>query len=247
MFGKGQDMIENIVFDFGYVLAYPRSGNWFITPKSRKLLTKGDLLKLKLHYHRNEKVLALARRHLNEEHLMHTQQEEIEHFQVYYQILLTGFGITKDVGLKASALAKDLVLNDERIGIYEDVGKVLPKLKENYRIAILSDNWPSLRRLLNNYRIAEHLDGLIISSDYGICKDDVQLFQIAIRELKIKPEHSVFVDDSEQNLINAELAGFHPILMDRKRNMKNSKYPIAHHLQEVVAIVDNMNKGGSIV
>lgn len=240
-------MIENIIFDFGYVLAYPRSGNWFLTPKSRKLLTMDDLLRLLLHFYSKKKVLATTRRHLNEEHLMHTQEEEIEHFRVFYQMLLTGFGITKNVGLKTSALAEDLVLNDERIGIYEDVRKVLSRLKENYRIAILSDNWPSLRRLLNHYQIEEYLDGLIISSDYGICKDNVQLFLIAIDKWKIKPENSVFVDDSESNLINAEQMGFHPVLMDRNKKRKNCKYPIAYDLNEVAAIVDKMNKGGSII
>lgn len=239
-------MIENIVFDFGYVLAYPRSGNWFLTPESRRLLTKGDLIRIVLHYYRINKIFASAYQHLNEDHLMHTQEKEIEHFTVFYQKLLTGFGISKNVKQKAAALAQDLVLNDERIGIYEDVLKELPRMKENYRIAILSDNWPSLRRLLINYRIEEHVKGLIISSDYGICKDNVQLFQIAIEELKVNPEKTVFVDDSEKNLINAEQMGFRPILMDRKRKIKRGKYPIAQDLQEVAAIVDKMNKGGSI-
>jgi putative hydrolase of the HAD superfamily len=111
-------MIENIIFDFGYVLAYPRSGNWFLTPESKKLLTKGDLLRIVFHYYRKKKVLATTHRHLNEDHRMLTQEKEIEHFQVFYQKLLTGFGITKDVEQKSAALAKDLVLNDERIGIY---------------------------------------------------------------------------------------------------------------------------------
>jgi putative hydrolase of the HAD superfamily len=240
-------MIENIIFDFGYALAYPRSGNWFLTPESKKFLTKGDLLRIVLHYHRKKKILATTHRHLNEDHLMHTQEKEIEHFQVFYQKILTGFGVTKGVEQKSAALAQDLVLNDERIGIYEDVLRELPILKTNYRIGILSDNWPSLRRLLTNYRIEEHLNGLIISSDYGICKDNVQLFQIAVDELKIKPECSVFVDDSEKNLTNAEQMGFHSILMDRKRKVKNCIYPIAHNLQEVAAIVDKMNKGGGKV
>ncbi len=239
-------MIENIVFDFGYVLAYPRSGNWFLTPESRRLLTMGDLLRIGLHSYKKKKVIAVAYRHLNEEHLMHTQEKEIEHFSVFYQKLLTGFGISKNVDQKAAALAQDLVLNDERIGIYEDVLKELPDMKKSYRIAILSDNWPSLRRLLTNYRIEEHLNGLIISSDYGICKDNVQLFQIAIEELKLKPENTVFVDDSEKNLINAEQMGFCPILMDRRRKIEYCKYPIAHDLAEVAAIVAKMNKGGSI-
>ncbi len=241
-------MIENIVFDFGYVLAYPRTGNWFLTPESKKLLTKGDLLRIVLHFNRRKRVLNLTNRHLSEDHLMHTQEKEIEHFTEFYQKLLSGFGIRKNIEHKSFALAQDLVLNDERIGIYDDVLSELPGLKEHYRIAILSDNWPSLRRLLTNYRIEEYLSGLIISSDYGICKDNVKLFQIAAGELSIKPECSVFIDDSEKNLINAEQMGFLPILMDRKRKRKreNCAYPIAYNLQEIAAIVDQMNKGGSI-
>lgn len=239
-------MIDTIVFDFGYVLAYPRTGNWFITPESKKLLPKDDLIRIALHYHRLNSVFASAHKHLNEDHLMHTEEREIEHFSIFYQKLLSGFEISKNVRQKSEALAKDLVLNDERIGIYEDVLTELSRMKENYRIAILSDNWPSLRRLLTNYRIEEYINGLIISSDYGICKDNVRLFQIAIEELMLKPEQSVFVDDSEINLVNAKKMGFQPILMDRNKKRENCIYPIAYDLQEVRAIIDKMNKGGSI-
>lgn len=31
-------MIKNILYDFGYVLAYPKSGNWFIPPNARQIL-----------------------------------------------------------------------------------------------------------------------------------------------------------------------------------------------------------------
>ncbi len=237
-------MIENLVFDFGYVLAYPRTGNWFLTPASGKLVKKGDIIRIALHYYRRKKVFASAFRHLNEDHLMLTEEREIEHFTIFYQKLLTGFGINKDVIQKSVALAEDLVLNDQRVGIYEDVLKELPVLEENYRISVLSDNWPSLRRLLKNYRIEEHLKGLIISSDYGICKDNVELFRIAAEELKLKPECSIFVDDSEKNLINAEQLGYHPVLMDRKRTQKASRYPIVHDIRGVREIADQMNKGG---
>lgn len=234
-------MIENVVFDFGYVLAYPRTGNWFLTPESRKLVGKFDLINIALHYYRRMKVFALAQKHLNDEHLMFTEEEEIKHFIIYYQKLLNGFGIRKKVEQKAAALARDLVMNNERIGIYEDVLPELDLLKANYRVSLLSDNWPSLRRLLKDYQLEDRLSGLIISCDYGICKDNVLLFQKAIEELKLKPECSVFIDDSEKNLINAEKMGFIPILMDRKGKRDTCRYPIAHNLKEVAAIIERMN------
>lgn len=93
--------------------------------------------------------------------------------------------------------------------------------------------------MINN--IAVYLDGIIMSCDYGISKNNVELFHKAIAVLNIQPNNTAFIDDSETNLHNAESVGFIPILMDRKRKNKVSKYPVANNIDDVIHIIEAYN------
>jgi putative hydrolase of the HAD superfamily len=66
-----------------------------------------------------------------------------------------------------------------------------------------------------------------MSSIYGSYKAEKILFKIAIEELGVKPQETIFVDDSESNLEAAEEFGMIPVLIDRYNSQDlKSKYPI---------------------
>lgn len=239
---KGEIMIKNIVFDYGRVLAYPKTGNWFITPKSKKIIGLRNTLKIILRYRHVNKAFREAYSYLDENHLLHTETEEVQQFKEFYQRFLLCIGIQKNIEDLSSALAEDIVYNDDKVVFYDDVVEKMIQLKSEYHIAILSDTWPSLKRILDNKKITPILDGLIMSCDYGICKNKIELFHKAIEVLKIDPKCSLFIDDSESNLKNAEIAGFIPILMDRESKQKNSNFPIVHNIEEVILFVEKYNK-----
>jgi putative hydrolase of the HAD superfamily len=230
-------MIKNIVFDYGYVLAYPRTGNWFIPPSAKKILGMSNIIHIVLRFGRMKAAFQHGYQHLNDNHLLFTEEEEISQFQEFYSRFLKVMGISKRRDEMAYALAIDNVRNDHKIVIYDDVLNTIKLLKSDYHISVLSDTWPSLQRILNHAHITNLLDGLVMSCDYGICKDNIKLFYHAIGKLGIEPEESVFIDDSEKNLVNAEFAGFTPILMDRRGRVKVSRYPIAHNMIEVQQII----------
>ncbi len=230
-------MIKNIVFDYGYVLAYPRTGNWFLPPRTKEILSKGDLLKIVLKAPIIKEAYRHSRIHLDENHLLFTEEEEITQFHNFYNEFLTLMGIKKQRERKAHELARDIVCNDNKVIFYEDSFRSIQLLKTDYKIYILSDTWPSLQRVLKNAHILEHLEGLIMSCDYGICKDNIELFYHASAKLRIEPEESVFIDDSEGNLANAVKAAFHPVLMDRRGKKKESVYPIAKNMNEAIQII----------
>jgi putative hydrolase of the HAD superfamily len=230
-------MVKNIVFDYGYVLAYPRTGNWFIPPKTKEILAKTDIFRSMLKARRIKEAFQQSRIHLDKNHLLFTEEEEIIQFHNFYKEFLALMGIIRQQEEKAHALAVDTVCNDNKVVFYEDTVSSIRQLKSDYHIYVLSDTWPSLQRVLKNAHILEHLDGLIMSCDYGICKDNIKLFYHATAKLRIEPEESVFIDDSEGNLENAMRAGFLPILMDRRGRKKVSKFPIAHNMNEVIDII----------
>jgi putative hydrolase of the HAD superfamily len=72
-------------------------------------------------------------------------------------------------------------------------------------------------------------------SIHGSNKAEKKLFKIAIKELGIKLEEAIFVDDSEANLITTEEFGMIPILIDRYETKDiKSKYPIIRTLDELL-------------
>lgn len=235
-------MIKNIVFDYGYVLAYPKTGNWFIPPKAKEILSINDMIRILLRLRRIPQAFQRSRVHLDENHLLFTEEEEIDQFFRFYTEFLGLMGITKQKEEKAQALAIDTVCNDQKVLLYEDVISTLKLMKAEYHIYILSDNWPSLTRTLKYHRITQYLDGLIMSCDYGICKDNIDLFYHTIAKLRIEPEESIFIDDSEGNLANAKRAGFVPLLMDRRGRVRKSKYHITHNMSGVFQFLQSYHE-----
>jgi putative hydrolase of the HAD superfamily len=233
-------MIENIVYDFGYVLAYPKSGNWFIPPNTRRILGVKNCLLVLMRFYRLSGAFHHGHRVLNENHLLFTEDEEIKQFSEFYELILKDMGIKKNRSRISELLAADTVSNDDKVIFYSDVLKELKRAKENYHISVLSDTWPSLKRLFDHIGITPLLDGLVMSCDYGICKDNIRLFYEAASKLQIEPYKSVFIDDSETNLENAQKAGFVAILMDRYGKVKHSKFPVVHNLAEVYQLVEGL-------
>lgn len=229
-------MIKNLVFDFGRVLAYPATGNWFITPETKNILGALRFFKL-MHSSKTPTAFRNSCRYLDSIHLLHTEEEEIEQFTEFYKRALAEIGI-KDKNEKLSLkLAQDVTLNDNKVVIYDDVLPCFEELKSKYSISVLSDTWPSLRRVLKNYGVSQYLSGIVLSCDYNEQKSGTKLFEIAIKEWNILPEETVFVDDSESNLDNASKVGFSCILMDRTGKKKESKYPIVYDLNDLKSIL----------
>lgn len=226
-------MIKNLIFDFGRVLAYPATGNWFITPETKRILGTLKFFKL-THSSKSPTAFRNSCKYLDSIHLLHTEEEEIEQFTEFYKRALTEIGIKDIDDNLAEKLAQDVTLNDSKVVIYDDVLPCFKQFKKQYTISVLSDTWPSLKRVLKSYKIDPFLDGLILSCDYNEQKSGTKLFEIAVKELDFLPEETIFVDDSETNLDNASKVGFNCILMDRTGKKSDSKYPIVHNLNELL-------------
>ncbi len=229
-------MIKNLVFDFGRVLAYPATGNWFITPETKNILGALRFFKL-MHSSKTPTAFRNSCRYLDSIHLLHTEEEEIEQFAEFYKRALAEIGIKDKNETLSLKLAQDVTLNDNKVVVYDDVLPCFEELKSEYSISVLSDTWPSLRRVLKNYGVSQYLSGIVLSCDYNEQKSGTKLFEIAIKEWNILPEETVFVDDSESNLDNASKVGFGCILMDRTGKKKESKYPIVYDLNDLKSIL----------
>ena len=77
------------------------------------------------------------------------------------------------------------------------------------RTGLLSNSWG------NTYpreRIAEAFDGIVISGEVRLRKPQPEIYGLALDGLGVAPEHAVFVDDAEPNLVGARAIGLRTVL-----------------------------------
>ena len=212
-----------IVLDFGKVLAAPTTGNWDITPKFLELIDikKIDIEKFKELREKLESTIS--------EKLL-TLDEEYDMFTRFYETILKEFGYSKDI---AKQIAYDRTYNYSKYTLYNNVHDELKRLKEKYSLILLTDNWPCVISYLKKYELYDLFEKVYISSIYGAVKNDKVLFDYPINDFNIKPGEALFIDDNEANLDIAIEKGFDVLLMDREKNIKESKYKIINDLNNI--------------
>ena len=98
-------------------------------------------------------------------------------------------------------------------GPIDESVKVLSELKEKGVLLYILSNWSA-----ETYPIAEErfdflswFDGKIISGEAGIVKPDLKIYKLLINRYDLNPQHTIFIDDKEENIRAAELLGIHGI------------------------------------
>lgn len=107
------------------------------------------------------------------------------------------------------------------IGIPEERLRALVELRKHYRIYLLSNTNPIMWEgvlakefdKLPPRRRADYFDGMVTSFEARACKPDAEIFRFAERELGIRPEETLFFDDSQANVEAARALGFHAELV----------------------------------
>lgn len=226
--------IKAIIFDSGRTLNVPTTGHWFITPNFFDIVGN---LKFNCTEEQLNEAMIKACEHINKILLVKTVEHEFLIFKEFYEIVLKEIKYPNLNNEVIELLARDCVYNDEKFLFFKDVEPALIKLRENYLLGVVSDTWPSLERVFTNKKLKQYFSTFIMSSIYGSYKFEKNLFRIAIKELGVKPEETIFVDDSESNLVAAEEFGMVPILIDRydTKDLK-SKYSIIRSLNELIEL-----------
>ncbi len=107
---------------------------------------------------------------------------------------------------------------------YDETFDVLEDLREDYKIALVSNTPPNIHRVLDKFGMKKYFDAIVLSCDTGYLKTDPEMFEIALDKLGLEADEVVHVGDSmETDVKGAEKAGIEPILIDRwsNRSYKN--------------------------
>ncbi len=93
--------------------------------------------------------------------------------------------------------------------------KAIESLRKNHRVFLLSNtchiHYQFYNRLLMDkygYKdLSDLFEKMYLSFEMGMRKPDTRIFKEVIKDAGLKPEHTVFVDDSLQNIEAARAAG----------------------------------------
>lgn len=90
--------------------------------------------------------------------------------------------------------------------------ELIKKLKNNYKIAALSDAHEASVEGRRTEMFLSSFDEMIFSNEHGIAKPDKGIFEITIKKLGLLPDDCIFIDDKEIHVKAANALGFHAIL-----------------------------------
>lgn len=135
----------------------------------------------------------------NEKHVLLGNGSYLDYFKSIKKIYPK---IKYDVFLNAY---KDSVTYDK------DLLEYCRKIKKNYSLYILSNNYSIIASILKKSELSKIFDGMVFSNDVHMIKPRKDIFQYLLKKYKLRAENCLFVDDMKKNIRTAELARFNAV------------------------------------
>ncbi|ONN27186.1 haloacid dehalogenase [Thermosipho affectus] len=100
--------------------------------------------------------------------------------------------------------------------------EILYKLKENYRLYILSNfSQNAFKYIYEKYDFFKLFDGLVISSHVKSIKPEEKIYQILIKTYNLNPSKCLYIDDKLENINTGKRLGFKVIHLKEPKLLKS--------------------------
>jgi len=216
--------LKYIIFDFGKVLGYPKTGKWFLTPKFKLLLSD-----LNIDMDKAKEAISKNKYLVKDDLPIKMLKEEYQMFINFYSNILSELQLDESL---AKDIAYDKVYNNSEYSLYDDVKDVLNSLNKNYKLIMLTNNFPSIINYLKYEEAFDLFDKVYVSSICETSKNEEKFFDMVINDYNIKENEALFIDDFEDNLDIGLRKKLNVIMLDRE-NKKESKYKKISSLVEL--------------
>lgn len=226
---------KGIFFDIGYTLLQMNTGDWRATNKFYEYVPKEYIASLP-----RERVLRAyetGNRILAQRQFVRSEEEELAMNEASYRAMLAEF---YELGLGSEAvreIALDRTYNMDNYLFYDGIGEVFARIRERYRIGIISDTWPSADRVLKKAGIYDYIDSFTYSCYMGVNKPDSRMFIHALEDIGLRGEETLFVDDVPANLAAAQKQGITPVLILTREERGKSGYREIGRLRDIQDIL----------
>lgn len=105
--------------------------------------------------------------------------------------------------------------------IRNEILKLAKMLKDDYKTALLSDNFDEMTKTLRSkIRLNNYFDLVVFSNEMGLVKRKDKIYKVTVKKLKCKPGECIFIDDRKENIARAKRLGINGILFRNIRQVK---------------------------
>ena len=120
--------------------------------------------------------------------------------------------------------------------LFDDAIEVLETLKNNYKLAIITNgDGIQQREKLQKTKIEKYFSEIIISSEIGVAKPDKQIFEVACKNLNIKSQECIMIGDKYKTDVQGAInAGIKAIWVNRK----NENIEYEHQIKELKGVLN---------
>ena len=106
--------------------------------------------------------------------------------------------------------------------VRHDMIDLIKKLSGRYKLAILSDTQSSLfREIIAINKLEGLFDNIFVSSEIRMTKADIKIYQLALKELGVRAEESIFTDDKAANVERARSLGIKGFVFTDRPTLEN--------------------------
>lgn len=118
--------------------------------------------------------------------------------------------------------------------LYEDVPKILEKLKNRYRLGVIANQSFGTEQRLTDYGIRGFFDVIVASAEAGVSKPNPEIFRIALERAQCVPKEACMVGDRLDNDIEpAAEAGMETIWV-RQGSFSNGNLELIRNKPDII-------------
>lgn len=96
--------------------------------------------------------------------------------------------------------------------LYPDVKSLLQQLSQNFHLAVIANQDKNLKKRLEIFGILDEFEILVSSTEVGLYKPDIRIFQYALEQAGIQPSRAIYIGDRVDNdIIPAKKLGMRTV------------------------------------
>ena len=128
--------------------------------------------------------------------------------------------IEKEHGIKPDLMEK--MADDWRctLSLIPETVEIIKKLKGRYKLFALSNvDEVTTRKCFEKFGFYRHFDGLVFSWEVHMRKPEPEIYHYVLKNMDLKPEETVFIDNYPPNLPVAKKMGIQTILFKNPKQL----------------------------